>query len=234
MGRGWDGSDVGRTSSFMGELLSAVSTRPSLVGGHRVCGHSLFVHGGSSSSMGGGSHCPGCPGALLCSCWWSWLLASYSSLMSLGWGSMCSCWWLRWSSGGCRGHLVVVIVMLMVVVVVVMLVVVVIMLVVVVVVVLVVVVVVVVIVVMVVVVVIVVVVMLIIIGVVLVVVVVMGVVVVVMLVVVVAVLVLWPACCCALPVMWHCYVIVAVVSVYGVGHGLLLMVESSGGHGLWC
>ena len=24
-GRGWDGSDVGRTSSFMGELLSAVS-----------------------------------------------------------------------------------------------------------------------------------------------------------------------------------------------------------------
>ena len=47
-GRGWDGSDVGRTSSFMGELLSAVSTRPSLVGGHRVCGHSLgiiVIHG---------------------------------------------------------------------------------------------------------------------------------------------------------------------------------------------
>ena len=116
--------------------------------------------------------------------------------------------------GGCGGRLVVGVVVLMVVVVVVVLVVVVVVLVVVVVVVVVVV--------------------LIVIDVVLVVVVVVGVVVVVFLVVVVAVLALWRARCHALLVTWRCHVVVAVVSVYGVGHEPLSTVESSGGHGLWC
>ena len=115
---------------------------------------------------------------------------------------------------GCDGRLVVGVVVLMVVVVVVMLAVV--------------------LVVLVVVVVIVVVVMLIIVGVVLVVVVVVGVVVVVLLVVVVAVLTLWPAHCRAFLVTWRCHIVVAVVSVYGVGHEPLSTVESGGGCGLWC
>ena len=75
---------------------------------------------------------------------------------------------------------------------------------------------------------------LIIIGVVLVVVVVVSVVVVVLLVVVVAVLVLWRALCRALLVTWRCHVVVAVVSVYGIGREPLSTVESGGGRGLWC
>ena len=68
----------------------------------------------------------------------------------------------------------------------------------------------------------------------LVVVVVVGVVVVVLLVVVVAVLALWRACRRALLVMWRCHIVVAVVSVYGVGCEPLSTVESGGGRGLWC
>ena len=60
------------------------------------------------------------------------------------------------------------------------------------------------------------------------------VVVVVLLVVVVAILALWPARCCALLVTWHCHIVVAVVSVYGVGHEPLSTVESGGSCGLWC
>ena len=121
--------------------------------------------------------------------------------------------WLRWSSGGCGGRLVVGVVVLMVVIVVFVLVVVVVVLVVVIVVVV-----------------------LIIFGVVLVVVVVVGVMVVVLLVVVVAVLALWPACCCALLVTWRCHIVVAVVSVYGVGREPLSMVDFSehdGRDGIW-
>ena len=73
---------------------------------------------------------------------------------------------------------------------------------------------------------------LIIFGVVLVVVDVVGVVVVVLFVV--AVLTLWPARCRALLVTWRCHVVVAVVSVYGVGREPLSTVESGGGRGLWC
>ena len=124
------------------------------------------------------------------------------------WGVVC-----RWG-GGCEGRLVIGVIALMVVIVVVVPVVVVVM--------------------MVVVVVVVVVVVLIVISVMLVVMVVVGVVVVVLLVVVVAILVLWHARCHALLVTWRCHVVVAVVSVYGVGRELLSMVESSGGHGLWC
>ena len=75
---------------------------------------------------------------------------------------------------------------------------------------------------------------LIIFSVVLVVVVVVGVVVVVLLVVVVAVLALWRARCRALLATWRCHVVVAVVSVYGVGREPLSTVESGGGRGLWC
>ena len=64
--------------------------------------------------------------------------------------------------------------------------------------------------------------------------VVVGVVVVVLLVVVVAVLALWPARCRAVLVMWRCHVVVAVVSVCGVGREPLSTVESSGSRGLWC
>ena len=64
--------------------------------------------------------------------------------------------------------------------------------------------------------------------------VVVGVVVMVMLVVIVAVPALWPACCHALLVMWCCHVVVAVVSVYGVGCWPLSTIESSGSCGLWC
>ena len=124
------------------------------------------------------------------------------------WGVVCG------QGDGCRGRLVVGVIVLMVVIVVVVLVDVVVVLVVMVVVVVVVV--------------------LINIVVMLVVVVVVGVVVVVLLVVVVAVVALWPARCCALLVMWHCHVVVAVVSVYGVGREPLLTVKSGGGRGLWC
>ena len=49
-----------------------------------------------------------------------------------------------------------------------------------------------------------------------------------------AVLALWPARCCTVLVTWRCHVVVAVVSVRGVGRDPLSMVESGGGRGLWC
>ena len=215
-GRGWDGSDVGRSL--------------------------LFIRGGSLSSMGGGSRRPG---ALSCSSscraraasfvgggrrLWAWGAVWGRGISLVGVGRRLGAWGAVWGRGvsfvgmghrlwtgggcGCGGRLVVGVVMLMVVVVVVVLVVVVVALVVVVVVLVVVV--------------------LTVIGVVLVVVVVVDVVVVVLLVVVVAVLALWPARCRALLVTWRCHVVVAVVSMYGVGREPLSTVESGGGCGLWC
>ena len=53
-GGGGDGSDVGRSSFFMGGSL-AMSTHPSLAGTHHVCGHSSFICGEMLSSVG--DHC---------------------------------------------------------------------------------------------------------------------------------------------------------------------------------
>ena len=90
-GRGWDGSDVGRSLSFMGGLSSAMSAHPLLMGTHHVHGCLSFICGGLLLSMGGGSCCHG---ALSCPCWWLPLLSSYLSLTSSCWGSSCLCWWL--------------------------------------------------------------------------------------------------------------------------------------------